>query len=85
MCGTTRGGPVGTLGCNACSWLVGRAASTPYLSLLLSSVTCGSSMSWSLFNLSSVSSRSWVGIPVVSVFASPPIAAVILSAGVTYG
>ena len=42
-------------------------------------------ISWSLFNVSNVSLRSCGGTPVVSVFARPPIAAVILSAGVTDG
>ena len=52
---------------------------------LLLSTICGVRMSCSLHDLSKVSSRSWGGIPVESGFASPPIAAVMQSAGVTNG
>ena len=68
-------GCICTLGGSACSFVV-----PP-----LSSPVVGARISWSLFNLSNVSSRSCGGTPVVNVFARPPIAAVILSAGVTDG
>jgi len=51
----------------------------------LSLTGAGVRISCSRFNLSNVLSRSCGGTPVVSVFARPPIAAVILSAGVTDG
>ena len=52
--------------------------------LLLSSIySVRMSCSWR--NFSKVSLHSWGGIPVVSVLASPPIAAVMQSTGVTNG
>ena len=63
--------------------LGGVALASGALSISLTDV--GVRISWSRFNLSNVSSRSCGGTPVVSVFARPPIAAVILSAGVIDG
>jgi len=87
---SSRDGLAGTLGAAAMSCIRGCictlgggpiAFGTPSISL----TGAGVRISWSRFNLSNVSSRSCCGTPVVSVFARPPMAAVILSAGVTDG